>query len=498
MTVLKDVEERQRNVKSTLCRVASLAAVAATGLTTAVAVSAGPSVSAALPVVPSPVVQGPIPVTASPGDESKGYPFLATPIDLAARGYVEEEFFVSGSACRYSGVGLGEATPGNCFPYTTRMIVRRPVSESAFNGTVLAEWQNVTAQYEVDHYWHESSEHIIRAGYAWVGVSAQRAGVQPLSGPAAALGVNTLKAWNPDRYAPLDLTAGGTVNDDSLRFDVFSQAVQALREPVDVDPLGPLDPTAVLAIGTSQSGSNLAAYHNSIHPLTEPVVDGFFIGESRGVLRNDLSVPVFRFLSEVDVRSNFAPADAANYRHWEIAGASHAGAGFLDDIVPLLERDRVVTASTVCARPAPSRIPKEYAYNAAFDHLDRWARDGVLPPIAPRIQFAASGAIVRNAEGNALGGIQLSEHEIATAENSATNFPDPTVPAAQNPGGAFCGLFGTHVPFTDAQLRALYRNHGRYVSQVAKVNEANVAAGFVLAVDGGISTSNAARSAIGR
>ena len=466
----------------------------ATTLVVAGLVVSGGSAGAALPAVPSPDVEGPIAATAAPGDASKGYPFLATPIDLAARGYVEEEFFVSGSACRYTGVGAGNATPGACAPYTTRIIVRRPSSPEAFNGTVLAEWQNVTAQYEVDHYWHESSEHLLRSGYAWVGISAQRAGIQPPPNSPAG-GINTLKSWNPTRYAALDVTNGGLILDDALRFDIYSQAVQALREPAGIDPLGPLDPEVVVAIGTSQSGSNLAAYHNSIYPLTEPVVDGFFIGESRGGIRTDQTVPVFRFLSEVDVRSNFAPPDAANYRHWEVAGASHAGAGFLDNIVPLLERDQVVTATTECLRPAPSEVPKKYAYDAAFDHFDAWIRSGVLPPVSPRIAFNDT-AVARDEYGNALGGIQLSEHDIATAENSAVNGPDLTVP--NNTGGLFCGLFGAHIPFTDTQLANLYRNHGRYVSQVAKVNESNVAAGYILPVDAEISTSNAAGSTVGR
>jgi hypothetical protein len=441
------------------------------------------------------MVEGPIPANAEPGSGgTRDYPFLATPIDLASRGYVEEEFFLSGTACRWSiPTGSTILTKGACDqPYKTRVIVRRPASAEAFNGTVLAEWQNVTAQYEVDHYWHESSEHIIRSGYVWVGVSAQRAGIQPAPGAAAAAGINSLKSWSPTRYGTL-----GVLADDSLRFEIFSQAVQALRSPTGTDPLGPLDPEVVVALGTSQSGSNLAAYQTFVYPTTQPVVDAFFIGESRGVVRGDLAVPVFRFLSEVDVASTFAPADAANYRQWEVAGASHAGAGFLDNIVPLLTRDQVVTAPTDCARPAPSRIPKKYAYNAAFDHIDAWVRTGALPPIAPRITFTGT-SISRDTFGNALGGIQLSEHRVATAENSATNSPDPSVPPAQNVGGGFCRLFGTHVPFTEAQLDKQYRNHGRYVSQVARVNEANVAAGYLLPVDAEISTSSAARSAVGR
>ncbi len=281
-----------------------------------------PRADAALPV-PPPTVEGPIPAV-TPGDPSRNYPFIATSIDLAARGYVEEEFFISGTACRYNGVGLATAAIRDCgFPYKTRIIVRRPASARTFNGTVLAEWQNVTAQYDIDHYWLESSEHIMRSGYAWVGISAQRAGVQPLPPPASPLtSINTLKAWSPLRYGSLDVTAGGTVLDDSLRFDIFSQAVIALRAPAGTGPLGPLSPSVVIALGTSQSGSNLAAYHNSIAPLYERVADAYFIGESRGVLRTDLVVPVLRLLSEVDVRSNFAPPDAANYRHWEVAGAS--------------------------------------------------------------------------------------------------------------------------------------------------------------------------------
>src|SRR5262245_53862955 len=160
---------------------------------------APPTAGAQLAVVPSPTVEGPIPGVA-PGDPSHDYPFLASPLDRADRGYVEEEYFVSGEACRYNGVGATTATVRDCgFDYTTRILVRRPVSPAAFNGTVLAEWQNVTAQYDIDSYWLESSEHIMREGYVWVGISAQRAGVEPVPDPA--VGVNTLKAWSPGRYA---------------------------------------------------------------------------------------------------------------------------------------------------------------------------------------------------------------------------------------------------------------------------------------------------------
>jgi hypothetical protein len=459
----------------------------------AVLLALSPSLAGAALPVPLPTVEGPVPAV-TPGDPSRNYPFIATSIDLASRGYVEEEFFISGTACRYGGVGLATGTIRDCgFPYKTRIVVRRPVNPKAFNGTVLAEWQNVTAQYDIDHYWLESSEHIMRSGYAWVGISAQRAGIQPLPPPANPLtSINTLKLWSPLRYGSLDVTAGGLILTDDLRFDIFSQAVKALRAPAGTGPLGPLSPSVVIAVGTSQSGSNLAAYHNSIAPLYEGVVDAFFIGESRGVLRTDLAVPVLRLLSEVDVRSNFTPPDAANYRHWEVAGASHADAGFTDTIQPLLDRDGAFRTPTNCVRPAPSRTPKRYVYNAAWNHMDAWVRSERLPPVAPRISYAGT-TIERDAFGNALGGIRLSEHEVATAENSATN-----APADSSPGSLFCVLFGTHVPFTEDQLAGLYRNHGQYVSQVARVNAANVKAGFLLRADSQESTGNAAASTVGK
>src|SRR5262245_55078095 len=52
--------------------------------------------------IPSPIVTGPIPATAPPGDPSRNYPFFATNHDLARWGYIEEEFFIEGTANRYT------------------------------------------------------------------------------------------------------------------------------------------------------------------------------------------------------------------------------------------------------------------------------------------------------------------------------------------------------------------------------------------------------------
>src|SRR4051794_10077747 len=127
--------------------------------------------------VPVPKVEGPLAVTAD------SHPFLATEKDLARQGYVEKEFFFSGTGRHYTD---GEVASEHA--YKTRMVVRRPVSPKRFNGVVILEWINVTGQFDLEIDWFHSNEHFLREGYAWVGVSAQR------------VGVDALKTYNRDRY----------------------------------------------------------------------------------------------------------------------------------------------------------------------------------------------------------------------------------------------------------------------------------------------------------
>jgi hypothetical protein len=128
---------------------------------------------------PNPVVIGPIRASVPPGDPSHDYPFFSTTADLDRYGYVEEEFFIEGAANRYNiSNPLATATIRDTgHPYRTRMIVRRPALPGGFNGTVVLELQNVAAGYDLDAGWAQSQEHLMRRGYAWVGVSALRSGV---------------------------------------------------------------------------------------------------------------------------------------------------------------------------------------------------------------------------------------------------------------------------------------------------------------------------------
>ncbi|MEV6812273.1 alpha/beta hydrolase domain-containing protein [Micromonospora sp. NPDC051296] len=420
--------------------------------------------------VTDPVVAGPIARTSEVGHPSRGYPFLATDLNLAALGYVEQEFFISGTATRYATRGTDTAVVTSTdHPYATRIVVRRPLTPKAFNGVVIAEWNNVSNQWDQEVDWFQSYEHLIREGYAWVGVSAQRAGLHSATG---------LRAWSPTRYGTLDVTVGGTINDDSLSYDIFSQAVKAVRSPTGVAPLGRLSPEYVIATGHSQSAGRLANYYNGIQPLAN-VVDGVVLHGGGGVLRTDLTTPVFRINSEGDVSSGIfsaaarAQADSPVLRSWEVAGASHGDWKLITDYGPLRKRDvgsypgGYPGEPQTCALPALSRVPQHMVQNAVYDHTANWIAYGVQPPTAPKIQMTGN-TVARDELGLSLGGIRLAQHEVPLRINSGSNT-----------GPGFCFLDGSSLPLSDAQLAALYPTVSSYVDETVAVTMANVRAGYL-------------------
>ena len=455
------------------------------------------TVASATAAVPNPIVSGPIPVTVPLGDSSHDYPQMATQLDLASYGYVEEEFYLQGTATRYdvpripAGAAPATSSAGilSTHPYKTRMIVRRPMAQKDFNGIVLVEWLNVTSGYNLDALWLTSYAHILREGYAYVGVSVQRAGIHGLASAPQACLLN----WSPIRYGDLDVTAGGAITTDDLSFDIYSQAAQSIRHPEGTDPLGGLAPQLVLATGASQSQNYLVWYHNSIHNQAQ-VYDGFmlYLGTGR-LLRTDLATKVVKVNTENDVlflgEYNARQPDSNHLRTYEVAGASHVGYSDPNLRGEILVRDGLPLAdTTICAQPALSHIPTKYVVNAAFEHLVHWIEAGVEPPIAPPIEVVSSPPVTlnRNAFGNALGGIQLPELAVPTATNTGANS-----------GFGFCFLFGSYLPFDEATLQGLYRNHGAYVNQVVQSSNANLANGYILAPDAVEIKEKAARSEIG-
>ena len=444
--------------------------------------------------VPNPTVSGPIASPDLPGAPTHNYPFFASNHDLPTHGFVEQEFYFQGTANRYNTPSLATGSIiDSGHPYQTRMLVRRPADPKQFNGTVLVECLNVTNGFDADNTWFFSWEHILKKGYGWVGVSAQQ------------VGVARLQTWNPTRYGSLDVTQGGTITNDDLSYDIFSQAGQAVRQPMGVDPLGGLKARRVIAIGESQSAFRLAIYINSINPLANEY-DGFLVLSTLGnLIRTDLSVPVWKILAEYDVENSEASVrqpDTAQFRTWEVAGSSHVDQHLRRSREPLELRDfsTPTTASSAEAILAPqcavpsigTRVPTHYVVGHAYDLLVRWIANGVPPPSAPRIQIASFGApgtpsvIARDSLGLALGGIRLSELAVPTALNVGVN---------SGPGA--CVRWGYSIPFDVGELDSLYPTHDSYVDQVVQVTKGNISNNYIDADDGQRSILRAIYSDVG-
>jgi alpha/beta hydrolase family protein len=414
-----------------------------------------------------------------------GAPFDATDLNLARFGYVEKEFYLSGSANRYriaNPLGTAEVIDGG-YPYVTRILVRRPKHPEHFNGIVVVEWYNVTAGQDVDFQFAAMHEHLLREGYAWVGVSAQL------------IGINALRTANPERYGSLtaaasnvDPVGGGQIDStgDVLSWDIYSQTGTALSTYASI-VLGNLKPKMLLALGESQSAFRLTQYYNSIQPLHH-IYEGFLTYDRTGPLRTDTGVKSISIGTEaLGTLIGAPPNDFADARWYEVAGASHISlhdANYIDPIIkqdglfrdangqPLTFTEQLLTQGCV-KTPLFSRVPSGHVLDAALEHLVRWVKTGEAPPTAERFERTATGQLLRDAEGRVHGGVRLAAYDAPRAANAGGDNP-PTV---------FCALSGYHFDYSDEKLCDIYGSHRGYAQRVWEVTERAQRAGFVVQAD---------------
>jgi len=468
-----------------------------------------PALVAADVTVPS--IIGPI---SGPGSPS----LASTTFSLAPSGYIEEEFFATGTATGYvnngnlSADGKWSVSPGEPAGYTTRIFVRRPIARERFNGTLVIEWLNVSSGFDAAHDWTLAHTMLLRDGFAWVGVSAQYVGVS--GGPP--LNRNLfLKAVNPARYGPLHHPG------DTYSYDMFSQVGLAVRRRADL-LFGDLRPERVIGIGESQSAARLVTYINAIHPLAH-TYDGFFV-HSRGggaeplsqspqpaintprvvMIRDDVDVPALTFETETDlVDVGFYAArqpDGANIRIWEVAGTAHADTymmfvGPTDQGTSALDTTHlppvrsIFDGTVTCELPINSG-PQHYVVNAALQRLARWVQSGRGPAPAPPLSLQPGFLpfLDRDALGNTFGGIRTPQVDAPIAALSGVG----------QPVGSACSRFGTTIAFDAATLASLYPNHRSYVRAVSRATKRAVRRGFLLAIDARSVRRAAASSDIGR
>jgi hypothetical protein len=423
-----------------------VALAAATGVGATASPTAKPAAAE-----PNPVVQGPI------SGGVHGYMWNHSLFDLDRFHYTENEYFYSGVAASHENGVTSTA------PYRSRFFVRLPRDRRAFNGTVIVEWLNVTDQDDLETVWPVEADYLMQQGYGYVGVSAQLAGV--------CCGPTTLKGWDPARYATL-LHPG-----DTYSYDIYTQAIQALRHPAGnrtddgvpspVDPMRGMHVKYVVANGASQSAGTLTTYINNKYN-NDHLIDLYVITRGGGPFK-DLSTPVFQLNEEAQPAH---PKDNAHYVLWEEAGTAHAPAVWYDYIWKEKSRDQ----TTVPGLPNPidvacglNRGATDYSARALTYWGQRFLSDGTLPPSAPRLKRDSGGTVLRDKDGLAKGGLRHPFVQVPIALNRSETTD--------------CPLFGLYRSWPASKIVARYKTHAAYVAKVRAWASHEVRRGWLLPQD---------------
>jgi hypothetical protein len=454
----------------------------------------------------------------------QGPPWLlgTTAFNLKSVGYEQSEYFVQGTARSYASAGPltadGKWTvePAEEAGFKTRIVVYRPTDPARFNGTVLIEWFNVSGGTEASSEWIMSHTELIREGYAWVGVSAQRSGIDGAGVTVGHISL-PLKKIDPWRYGTL-VHPG-----DRFSYDIFRQAAKAVLEPQGVAPLGDLKVERAIAAGESQSADHLLTYVNAIAPrerlfhayLIHSRLHGSaslspdpeattvdLVGRDPVRVREDLDVPVLMLQTETDTEQLGThldrQPDSEWFRLWEVAGTAHADyyvgrVGMMDrgdnpQIARVVETRHAIPGFLKCSQPINCG-PQHFVANAAIAALDKWLRTGEAPRSADRFAFdETTSELVRDRFGIVVGGIRTPYVDVPIATLSGGGQLRDTI---------IEHLFGTTKLFNAATLAELYPDHETYVAAVRDSVASAVEKGFLRRVDAALIVGCAEASNIG-
>jgi hypothetical protein len=384
---------------------------------------------AATPAVPtiSPIVSGPGMMYPNPPVS-----VIPTAPKVEDFPYLTEEYFVSGTAANA--------------PYQTRIIVRRPKDPKAFSGTVVAEAQ------------HSGGRSLI---FEWSRVSVLTRHHLFVEIVHSAANVNTLKMFNGERYASLNI-ANGQAN------EIIAQVGRLMK--AKAGPFAAYDVKRVTLMGTSASSATvrtyLAAHAEQRMPDGKPIYDGFLLTSTLGNTPLPVvDVPMIQMPTQTEVvtyatqgnkyRRPDSDEPGNRFRLYEVAGMPHNNS-----------RDRPEFQTDPCTLPVTDF--NAGAFTAlGLQHLIAWIADGKTPPHAQPIEVdnntdGDNSPLALDAHGNAKGGVRNAWVDVPIATYGVMGKGKTQ---AQD---RLCQLAGTEVRLPDATLKMLYKNKSDYESRVAK------------------------------
>jgi Alpha/beta hydrolase domain len=433
-----------------------------------------------------------------------GAPFRSQATEIALAGGVEEEYLFEGVAAQfrlaaarpeYQPDGRWRAEFMDKGPFRSRLVVARPRRQEAFNGTVIVYWNNVSMGVDLSIEAQLASQ-LIEDGFAVVGVTTQRAGVEghpPDSSAARAPDRRPagLKGHDPDRYGSLRHPG------DGFSYDIYTQAAQLVGpwRLTAVDPMGGLKVGHLVAMGASQSASRLATYINAVQPrsaafdafllnvyagcpcalnpstapasLPEAAVNTFhLLPTSTYLLREDVGQPVIVLNSECELEvfdRRYQP-DTYHLRFWEVPGSAHFG----------YMSEAAMSQMFKSAMRDACRVSFAPANRAAVHGLHHWLEGGGTPPHQPRLQKGGdTSRLPRDEHGNAIGGIRWPDLEAPLATHVGVG-----------PSGGLERMMGRTIPFPVDKIRALYGTRERWMARYREAMDNLVETRVVLPDDG--------------
>jgi len=373
-----------------------------------------------------------------PGAMFDSTPSLPPGKGLAAFKYEVKEYFVSGAA--------------NGQPYTTRLVVRRPVNPSSFSGLVLAESMHGSG---AAHMFEFTSIYTMASGHAAVEILT----TSPMQ----------FVAQNAARYKGLQI-AGGQAS------EILAQVGALVRTG---RPLGGLTVRKMVLAGTSMSAGTLINYLAAHRVFRPPdmrrIYDGFY-PTSNGSLIPDVDVPVVHMPTMLEVSAptitDRQDSDEAGkqYRLYEVAGMAHIDT-----------RDSVRLKPNPCTLPL-SQFPHQAYVSVGLHQLLQWVDKGVVPPHAERIWLDLDtgndgSRMALDEHGNPRGGIRTPYVDVPVARYGLrppaiapviANASAYVTAGGQDAANLMCGLSGTQIPIPGEMLKALYKSPRNYAALVEK------------------------------
>jgi hypothetical protein len=392
-------------------------------------------------------------------------------VELSQYGFVEEEYFVSGTANVYEpGTTLIKSTQ----PYTTRIIVRRPLDTYKFSGS--AHMEAFADETERVSTWLRAWPYFVSNGDIWIGISVSSANVEHMH-----------KVFDAARYDQLQ------VPDDEMRWDIMAQVAWLMRSPDG--PLAKLhyhDQSAitpglfrVYASGWAHTGCVVSDFVNNGHhqlnrrPNGRPVIDGYVSGlcPQGTPLQVPADAAVMQIMSESEYESPQSAVTIAarqpdgssplerRYRWYDVAGASRAG--FLDQpqfSISAFQMGWTERVSIACDEPLINSSAMNEVARVSLRNLDEWIRIGYHPPEGEVFNLDDTGVIARDEYGNAIGGSRshATEVPISTFTPRSEVSSNATLEAL----GGDCAQFGHEQPFSSALVEKLHGDSRAYLEKV--------------------------------